>query len=170
MLGEELVENDIELVYGGGTHGMMGSLAAAMLRLGGRVTGVIPTALLPREGKLEGMAKVIQVRSMHERKATMERLSDAFIALPGGMGTFEELCEIITWQQLGLHQKPVVVYNADGYFDPLLQMFDRAVECGFSTEEQRRGILEISDPGGIVSVIRTADVPEPPHYIWPETS
>jgi len=126
------------VVYGGGSIGLMGVLADAVLAQSGSIIGVIPRALADREVAHDGLTQLHLVTSMHERKAMMADLSDAFIALPGGYGTLDELCEAITWFQLGIHDKPVGLLNVDGYFDGLLAMFDHAVSEGFISEENRR--------------------------------
>src|SRR6185436_14119739 len=131
-LGRALLDRRIGLVYGGGGVGMMGRIAETVRSGGGEITGIIPNALLAREGGRVELAELRIVRSMHERKALMVELSDGFIALPGGFGTFEEFCEIVTWAQLGLHSKPVGLLNIAGYFDPLIQQFDRAVTEEFA--------------------------------------
>jgi uncharacterized protein (TIGR00730 family) len=130
-LARALAEQRIDLVYGGGSVGLMGILADEMLRLQRQVIGVIPRALAAREVANLALADLRVVGTMHERKSLMAELSDAFIALPGGFGTFEELFEIITWAQLGIHQKPIGLLNVNGYFDPLLLMISRAVEDEF---------------------------------------
>jgi uncharacterized protein (TIGR00730 family) len=140
-LGQELVRREIALVYGGGKVGLMGVLADAVLRAGGEVTGVIPESLVAREVAHPGLSKLQVVGSMHERKALMADLSDAFIALPGGFGTLEEFCEVLTWTQLGLHAKPCGVLNVLGYFTPLLAMFDRARDERFLNSENRALVL-----------------------------
>jgi uncharacterized protein (TIGR00730 family) len=124
----------------------MGTIADAVMRAGGEVIGVIPEALVERELAHGDVTELIVVRSMHERKAKMAELSDAFIALPGGYGTFEEFCEIITWAQLGLHRKPCGILNVDGYYDPLLVLFDRAVADGFLHSSNRLLVLQETDP------------------------
>jgi len=167
-LGEELAAHGVRLVYGGGTSGLMGALAQGCLNAGGEVVGVIPEAMVPREGKLSGVAELHIVQSMHERKAMMERLSDAFIAMPGRFGTFEEICEIITWQQLGLHRKPVAILNLNGYYDALLGQFDRAVEDGLLTLQARRGVLETMESEGVIALLEAANVPEVRHFLWPD--
>lgn len=133
-----------QLVYGGGSGGLMGLVAQATAAAGGRVVGVIPQSLVDREFANHACDELHIVQTMHERKALMAELSDAFIALPGGFGTFDELFEIITWGQLGIHQKPIGLLNIDGYFDPLLAMIDRAVTDGF-VQPQYRGLFVISD-------------------------
>lgn len=141
QLGAELVQRNIGLVFGGGNVGLMGVLADAVLKEGGEVVGVIPEGLMAREIGHNGLTKLHIVHSMHERKALMADLSDAFIALPGGFGTLEEFCEVVTWSQLGLHAKPCGVLNVLGYYSPLLTMFDRAVEERFLKPENRALVL-----------------------------
>ena len=140
-LGAELVRRNIGLVYGGGNVGLMGVLADAVLKAGGEAVGVIPENLIGREVGHSGLTKLHVVRSMHERKALMADLSDAFIALPGGFGTLEEFCEIVTWSQLGLHAKPCGILNVLGYYSPLLAMFDHAVHERFLKPENRALVL-----------------------------
>jgi hypothetical protein len=140
-LGAELVRRTIGRVYGGGNVGLMGVLADAVLAAGGEAVGAIPEHLMGREVGHKGLTKFHVVRSMHERKALMADLSDAFIALPGGFGTLEEFCEVVTWAQLGLHAKPCGVLNVLGYYSPLLAMFDHAVEERFLKAENRSLVL-----------------------------
>jgi uncharacterized protein (TIGR00730 family) len=134
-LGTALARRGIGLVYGGGSVGLMGVIADAVLAAGGEVIGVIPGGLASRELAHAGLTEQRVVGSMHERKATMASLADAFVALPGGLGTLEETLEMLTWVQLGIHDKPVVVLNVDGYFDGLLKMFATAVREGFLRRE-----------------------------------
>jgi uncharacterized protein (TIGR00730 family) len=145
-LGGLLAARGTELVYGGGNIGLMGVLADAALESGVRVIGVIPESLMAKEVGHTGLTELRIVKSMHERKALMADLSDGFIAMPGGFGTFEELCEIVTWAQLGIHAKPCGLLNVEGYYDPLLKLFDHAVREGFLREENRRLVLEDRDP------------------------
>jgi len=140
-LGAELVRRSIGLVYGGGNVGLMGVLADAVLKAGGEAVGVIPENLMAREVGHNGLTKLHVVHSMHERKALMADLSDAFIALPGGFGTLEEFCEVLTWAQLGLHAKPCGILNVLGYYSPLLAMFDHAVKERFLKQENRRLVV-----------------------------
>lgn len=140
-LGRALVERGLELVYGGGSVGLMGTVADAVLAAGGRVTGVIPQVLQIRELAHPGLTDLRVVGSMHERKALMAELSDGFVALPGGMGTLEELSEVLTWAQLGLHQRPIGLLDVAGYYGPLITFFDQAVSAGFLRAEHRRLLL-----------------------------
>lgn len=129
-LGQSMAAKGIDLVYGAGGIGLMGAVADAVIEAKGEVLGVIPYALATKE-RAHPAANMRVVNTMHERKAMMAELSDAFVALPGGFGTFEELLETITWGQLGIHQKPIGLLNVAGYYDPLLEMIDRAVNEGF---------------------------------------
>jgi uncharacterized protein (TIGR00730 family) len=140
-LGRTLAERGLAVVYGGGNVGLMGELADAALAGGGEVIGVIPEALVRKEVAHTGLTELRVVASMHERKAQMADLSDAFIALPGGMGTFEELFEILTWAQLGLHEKPCGLLDVCGYFAPLCELLDHAVAEGFVDARHRRLLL-----------------------------
>ena len=130
-LAEELIRRGLGLVYGGGSVGLMGTLADEMLARGGEVIGVIPGPLAARELAHPGVTDMRVVGSMHERKATMESLADGFIALPGGFGTLEETLEMLTWSQLGIHPKPIGVLNVDGYYDALLSLLTHATREGF---------------------------------------
>ena len=140
-MGGELARRKIRLVYGGTSVGLMGVLADAVLRAGGEAVGVIPERLMKREVGHKGLTKLHVVRSMHERKALMADLSDAFVAMPGGLGTLEEFCEVLTWTQLGLHSKPCGILNVLGYYTPLLAMLDHAVEERFLKPENRGLVL-----------------------------
>ncbi|XAR73040.1 hypothetical protein NMG60_11019892 [Bertholletia excelsa] len=136
-LGQELVARRLNLVYGGGSVGLMGLVAQAVHRGGGHVLGVIPRTLMSKELTGETVGEVKPVADMHQRKAEMARHSDCFIALPGGYGTLEELLEVISWAQLGIHDKPVGLLNVDGYYDYLLTFIDKAVDDGFIKPSQR---------------------------------
>lgn len=144
--GSLLVERGIELVYGGGNIGLMGVVADTVLRRGGRVIGVIPESLMAREVGHLGLTELRVVSSMHERKAVMSDLSDGFIALPGGFGTLEEFCEVVTWSQLGIQSKPCGLLNVERYYAPLLELFDQAVREGFLNMANRRLVLDDEDP------------------------
>ncbi|KMZ71421.1 Cytokinin riboside 5'-monophosphate phosphoribohydrolase LOG7 [Zostera marina] len=141
QLADELVSRKIDLVYGGGSIGLMGLVSQAVHRGGRYVLGIIPTSLLGKELTGETIGDLIAVPSMHQRKAEMSRHSDAFIALPGGYGTMEELLEVISWAQLGIHNKPVGLLNVDGYYDSLLDFIDKAVADGFIKPYQRHIIV-----------------------------
>jgi uncharacterized protein (TIGR00730 family) len=152
-LGTERARRNIGLVYGGGNVGLMGVLADAVLKAGGEVIGVIPENLMAREIGHRGLSKLHVVRSMHERKALMADLSDAFIALPGGFGTLEEFCEIVTWAQLGLRVKPCGILSVLGYYSPLLAMFDHAVEERFLKPENRALVLARESPSELLEAL-----------------
>ena len=144
-LGEAVARRGMELVYGAGHVGLMGVVADAALAAGGRVVGVIPRSLVDRELAHRGLSELYVVDSMHARKALMAERADAFLALPGGYGTLDELFEILTWAQLGIHSKPVGLANVAGYFDPLLAWIDGAVEGGLLRERYRTMLLVGSD-------------------------
>jgi uncharacterized protein (TIGR00730 family) len=145
QVGRELARRGIALVYGGGNIGLMGVLADAVLQAGGHVTGVIPEALMAREVGHRGLPDLRVVKTMHERKALMAELADGFVALPGGLGTFDELFEALSWAQLGFHSKPCAVLNVQGFFDPLLRLLDHAVEERFLRPTHRSLLLVGSD-------------------------
>ncbi|KAH0930381.1 hypothetical protein HID58_016108, partial [Brassica napus] len=141
QLAHQLVKRKIDLVYGGGSVGLMGLISQAVHDGGRHVLGIIPKSLAPREITGESIGEVITVSTMHQRKAEMGRQADAFVALPGGYGTFEELLEVITWSQLGIHTKPVGLLNVDGFYDSLLTFIDKAVDEGFVSSTARRIIV-----------------------------
>lgn len=152
-LGELLAGRGIGLVYGGGNIGLMGALADAARARGGKVIGVIPHALVAREVAHPGLSELRVVGSMHERKALMADLSDAFLALPGGYGTLEEFCEVVTWSQLGIHQKACGLLNVEGYYDALIAMLDHAVREGFLMPKNRALVIEEPDPVRLVDAL-----------------
>ncbi len=137
-IAQALVDAGYGMVYGGGRVGLMGSLADAMLELNGEVVGVIPRALATEEVAHDGIDSLFVVETMHERKTLMAKLSDGFIALPGGYGTMDEFHEILTWRQLHLHDKPIGLLNSDGYYDHLLALYDRMLDEGFLTSRTRK--------------------------------
>jgi uncharacterized protein (TIGR00730 family) len=145
-MGKVLVQQGLGLVYGGGRVGLMGTVADAVMAAGGEVIGVIPEFLADKEIAHAGLTQLHIVDSMHSRKALMAELSDGFIALPGGYGTFEEFCEILTWTQLGLHQKPHGLLNVAGYYDDLIRLFERAAQEKFITDKHRAMVLQAADP------------------------
>jgi hypothetical protein len=150
-MGLALAERNLDLVYGGGNIGLMGVVADAAMAAGGRAIGVIPRALLEKEVGHAGLTELRVVESMHERKALMSDLSDAFIAMPGGYGTFEEFCEVLTWAQLGFQAKPCGLLNVAGYYDPLLALFDHAVAERFVRAEHRALVIEGADPAALLA-------------------
>ncbi|PSK96940.1 hypothetical protein CLV30_12424 [Haloactinopolyspora alba] len=158
-LAEHLVAQDVGIVYGGAHVGLMGTLADAALRAGGDVVGVIPDTLVQAEIAHGGLTELHVVDSMHERKAKMAAAADAFVALPGGLGTLEELFEIWTWQQLGLHRKPVAVLNTGGFWDPLLDALDRMTAAGFVKPENRASLLVVDEPDGLLDAYASWQAP-----------
>lgn len=166
-MGEELARRGIGLVYGGGNVGLMGVMADAALEGGGKVVGVIPEALSEREVAHGGLTGLHVVGSMHERKRLMADLSDAFIALPGGYGTLEEITEVISWAQLSIHEKPCGLLNVDGYWDPLLSLFDTAVAEGFVSPDHRRLVLEGEEPDSLLDSIGSYVPPPTEEWIGP---
>ena len=150
VLARELVGRDLALVYGGGNVGLMGVIADEVLRLGGRVFGVIPRGLFYKEIAHGGLTELFVVADMHERKAKMAQLADAFIALPGGMGTLEELFEMLTWSQLGIHAKPVGVFNVDGFFDLLVGFVAHLQEQGFLRPQHAALMMVDADAGNLL--------------------
>ena len=148
-----LAARGLEMVYGGGKVGLMGATADGALTAGGRVIGVIPEALSSKELAHKGLSELHVVGSMHERKAMMADLADAFIALPGGFGTIDEFAEIVTWAQLGIHNKPIGMLNIAGYFDSLLAFFDHSVTEKFVTEKHRAMVLTADQPDKLLDLI-----------------
>ena len=144
-LGRAIAERGWRLVYGGADVGLMGAMADAAMAHGGSVTGVIPHSLAEREIAHRGLTELVETGSMHERKAEMARRADAFLVLPGGLGTLDELCEILTWRLLGIHEKPVVLINIAGYWDAFLGLLDGAVAAGFLRAAHRRLPLVAAD-------------------------
>jgi uncharacterized protein (TIGR00730 family) len=161
-LATHLAERNIGIVYGGSNVGLMGALANAALRAGGEVIGVMPLFLVAKEIAHSGLTELRIVSSMHERKALMADLSDAFIALPGGLGTLDEFCEILTWTQLGLQRKRAAILNIDGYFDHLLQLFDHATMEGFVKPAHREMLI---DGDHVETLIDRLLLAEPPFSV-----
>jgi uncharacterized protein (TIGR00730 family) len=152
-IGTEIGRRGWQLVYGGGRAGLMGEVADAALAAGATVVGVIPQSLMERELGHRGLTQLHVVNTMHERKRLMAERSDAFVALPGGIGTFEELFEVWTWRQLGYHDKPLGLLNADGYYDGLLAFMQQAVQSGFVTGPQQTLLQVDSDPSALLARI-----------------
>jgi uncharacterized protein (TIGR00730 family) len=160
-LGELLARRGISLVYGGARVGLMGDVADAALRHGGQVTGVMPTGLFDSKVGHTGLTDMREVESMHERKKLMYDLSDAFIALPGGFGTLEELAEVATWSQIGLLAKPVVLVDLAGFWEPLVTQLDRMVSAGFLTPASRDLVRRTASPGEALAVAASAAAATP---------
>ena len=160
-LGALLAERGIGLVTGGGSVGLMGVVADAALDAGGEAIGVIPRRLVDRELGHHGMSALYVVESMHERKALMHELSDAFVALPGGYGTLDELFEALTWRQLGIHGKPVGVLDVEGYFQPLLSLLDSLAEGGFVHGANRAELLVAAEPAALLGLLEAAPAGRP---------
>ena len=167
-LGQLLAERQLTLVYGGGNIGLMGVLADAVLDGGGRVIGVIPKMLVDKELAHHGITDLRIVGSMHQRKALMAELAEGFITLPGGYGTLEEFGEVLTWGQLGLHAKPMGLLNVAGYYDPLLQFFDRAVHTGLLRAEHRALVLEATSPEALLHRMIDWHAKPTPQWIAPD--
>jgi uncharacterized protein (TIGR00730 family) len=154
-LAKEMIDRNISLVYGGGNVGLMGVIADEVLRLGGEVTGVIPQALLDKEVGHLGLTHLHIVQNMHERKAMMAELADGFVAMPGGIGTLEELFEILTWSQLGFHQKPVGALNVDGFYDGLIAFLQMQVTQGFVKASQAALLLHEATAPSLLDSLQT---------------
>ena len=152
-LGKILAENNISLVYGGGSAGLMGEIATSTLKAGGKVTGIIPRFMYEENWYHSCLTDLIITETMHERKQKMAEMADALVALPGGCGTFEELLEIITWKQLGLIIQPIVIANFENYYQPLLQMFDQSVEEHFMREKHLDMWQVVDSPEKILPAI-----------------
>lgn len=166
-LGEALAREGIEVVYGGANIGLMGVVADAALSCGGRVTGVIPSFLKEKEIAHTGLTRMIEVDSMHERKTKMFELSDAVIALPGGFGTLDELFEMLTWAQLGLHCNPIAILNVNGFYDFLTQMVGVMVDQGLLRKINQRMLLEGSSVEEVLEKIRSYEAPCVDKWILP---
>ena len=160
VVGERLAELDIQLVFGGGRRGLMGAVADAALAAGGRVVGVIPRGLVERELAHPAVSELRIVDTLHERKAQMSDLADAFIALPGGLGTLEELAEVVSWAQLELHEKPIGLLDVAGYFASLEAFLDHGVQEGFIAERHRRLLLRDDDVDRLIGQFEAWSSPE----------
>lgn len=159
-LGRAMARRGLGLVYGAGNVGLMGVLADATLTAGGQVIGVIPQMLVDRELAHRGITELRIVGSMHERKALMAELSDAFVALPGGLGTYEELYEVLTWAQLGIHHKPCGCLNVVGYFDPLVRLLNHAVSEGFLQAQQRQLFVSTGNAQELLALLAAQQPPQ----------
>lgn len=160
-VGAALAEAGLGVVCGGGRVGLMGHIAEAALRAGGEVIGVIPQVLVDREEAHRGLSRLEVVADMHTRKARFAELSEAFVALPGGMGTLEELFEVWTWQYLNIHSKPVALYNVGGFWEPLLQMIDHQVAEGFIADWRRDALVVADEPADLIAQLRSWRPPNP---------
>lgn len=167
-VGRLLAANGVRLVYGGGAVGLMGVVADAVMAGGGEVIGVIPKGLFSNEVGHTGVTELVEVDSMHQRKQRMAEEADAFLALPGGLGTLEELAEITTWAQLGIHAKPVGVLDLDGFWQPLLDFLDGAVDSGFLRPANRDLIVRITDVDDVLAVLGGHRTPENPALLGPD--
>jgi len=167
-LAEAMVARNLDLVYGGGRVGLMGVLADRVLALGGRVCGIIPRALYDREVGHDGCQELLIVDTMHQRKAAMETRADAFIALPGGIGTLEEIFEIFTWTQLGIHRKPLGFLNVAGYYDQLIGFLDHVTEQGFLRQIVRDVVLLSDNAGDLLDRFARYRAPDLERWINPE--
>jgi uncharacterized protein (TIGR00730 family) len=160
QLAKEIVERDMELVYGAAKVGLMGKLADAVLESGGKVTGVIPKGLAQKEIVHGGITELIVVSSMHERKAQMAKLASGFITLPGGIGTLEETCEILTWAQIGIHKKPCGLLNVCGYYDHFIACLDNMVEQGFFRPVHRSLLIVSDNPKHLINTMENYQAPD----------
>jgi uncharacterized protein (TIGR00730 family) len=161
-VGRLLAGEGIRLVYGGGRVGLMGAVADAALAAGGEVVGVIPHSIVALEAAHAGLTELHYVDTMHERKALMASLSDAFMVLPGGFGTLEEAFETVSWTQLGLQDKPTGFLNVDGFYTPLMDQLELMVQASFVREEHGAAVLVSSDPGSLLESLRNFDPPQVP--------
>jgi hypothetical protein len=159
-MGRALAAHGLRLVYGGGSVGLMGVLARTVEASGSPVVSVIPKSLITRELSGDLIGEAVIVDTMHERKAIMAQRSDAFVVMPGGFGTLDELFEMITWGQLGIQAKPLGILNINGYFTPLIQMIDRAVTEGFIRPEHRQLFVQSTNPEDLLTQLATQDLPD----------
>jgi uncharacterized protein (TIGR00730 family) len=158
LFGREIAKRGVRLIYGGSSKGLMGALADEVLGAGGKVTGVVPKALEGREAAHRGLTELKVVSTMHEREQMLFDLADAFVAFPGGFGTMEEIIEMLTWKQLGIHGKPIVFANLGGYFDPLLEQFNRAIKSGYARPEDRILFAVADSTNSILTLLEGAPI------------
>jgi uncharacterized protein (TIGR00730 family) len=166
LLGERMASRGVDLVYGGGHRGLMGVVADAVLAGGGQVYGAIPQALVDLEVAHTGLTELHVVQTMHERKAKMTELADAFLAIPGGIGTFDELFEAWSWYALGYHRKPFALLNEDGFWDELLAFLDRATDSGFISPDRRRLLLVGRSPDEAIDLLAQAASGDDARMVW----
>lgn len=165
QLGAQLAQEDIALIYGGAKIGLMGKVANGAIEAGGKVTGVLPHFLGSKEIAHDQLTEIIMVNTMHDRKMIMHERCDGFIALPGGFGTFEELFEVLTWAQLGLHQKPIGLLNVNGFYDHLIQMVETMVNQGYLSELHQSMLLKSATITGLLDQMKNYEAPEVPKWI-----
>lgn len=165
ILGKSLAEKKIELIFGGGKIGMMGAIADSVLQAGGIVTGVIPTFLKTKEVAHDGLTKMHVVKTMHERKMLMHELGEGVLAMPGGFGTLEELFEMLTWAQLGLHPKPIALLNTKGYFDHMISFMDHMLAEGFLSETNRSMVLVHTEIETLIKMMQQYVAPDVPKWL-----
>ncbi|KAF1680590.1 MULTISPECIES: TIGR00730 family Rossman fold protein [Bacillus] len=158
-LGACMAELGIGLVYGGSRLGLMGAIADAIMENGGSAIGVMPSGLFSGEVVHQNLTDLIEVNGMHERKAKMSELADGFIAMPGGFGTYEELFEVLCWAQIGIHQKPIGLYNVNGYFEPMLKMIKYSIQEGFSNDSHLKLIHSSSRPAELIEQMQSYSYP-----------
>lgn len=164
-VGRKMAEEEIRLIYGGSKLGLMGQVARGVMDHGGKATGVIPDFLKTKEVVHLGLDKLITTQDMHERKLSMNELSDAFVALPGGFGTFEELFEIVTWAQLGLHRKPIGLLNIGGFYEPLIQMLEKMTSKGLLKEDNLEILLVSEDFDELLDMMRNYEAKPVPKWM-----
>jgi len=160
VVGREIAHHKLRLVYGGGRTGLMGLVADSVLTHGGEVVGIMPKGLVEREIQHTGLTELHIVDTMHERKAMMAALADAFIALPGGFGTYDELMEIITWAQLGMHSKPILIVNVAGFYDPFFQLVEHSVREGFVRQIDSQLLRYTDDPSQAIHILQRGPDPD----------
>ncbi len=170
MLAKAMVEDNIALVYGGGNVGLMGIIADEVIRLGGEATGVIPKALMDKEVGHSGLTRLHIVKNMHERKAMMADLSDGFVAMPGGIGTLEELFEVLTWSQLGFHDKPIGLLNVDGFYDGLIAFLQHVVTEGFLKAAQALLLVHDSNAPSLLERLKSFTPPYHDKLLDPDSA
>lgn len=170
MLAKAMVEDNIALVYGGGNVGLMGIIADEVIRLGGEATGVIPKALMDKEVGHSGLTRLHIVKNMHERKAMMADLSDGFVAMPGGIGTLEELFEVLTWSQLGFHDKPIGLLNVDGFYDGLIAFLQHVVTEGFLKTAQASLLVHDSNAPSLLERLKSFTPPYHDKLLDPDSA
>ncbi|QMI89704.1 TIGR00730 family Rossman fold protein [Bacillus velezensis] len=158
-LGEYMAEQGIGLVYGGSRVGLMGTVADALMAGGGKAVGVMPSGLFSGEIVHQNLTELIEVSGMHERKAKMSELADGYIAMPGGFGTYEELFEVLCWAQIGIHQKPIGLYNVNGYFEPMMKMVKYSIQEGFSKQSHLKLIHSSSRPDELIEQMNNYSYP-----------